>query len=389
MADRIAPYLMMVSLVLFAACAEDGDTSSSVEAENNNGSGDEGDDDPDGGDETPVCDQTAAQQEPALTGQVYTDDDESDRSLYTGTFNVAADTPEANLPVTLLGSTGEVGGATCSDGSFAFGGLADGNYLSSVEWPDGVLCQTRNCPHRVPGAAASNSLTLVTAGDSVPVVGSDVLFPERLTELFGAITTVTSTNVAVAGTVSDDWVPGSEYFETRLGPHIQGADVIIVSLGGNDFMRYASEGLTNANAAIDGLPEFIREVMDKLLATIDEIRARNPNVDIVYLLYPDYAQSDLWAQQFGFAISVIQPLVEQALNQILDELPMEEDIVLVDMYGYFAQNADLDVDDYLYDQLHFNDRGHQLWAELIFRTLGGVVVGESPIGLQTNYGLAP
>ena len=56
------------------------------------------------------------------------------------------------------------------------------------------------------------------------------------------------------------------------------------------------------------------------------------------------------------------------------------------------------LDDLLRDQLHFNDEGQTRYAEAIFQTMGGVLVGESPLGdlegvtplgLIQSYGLAP
>ena len=69
-------------------------------------------------------------------------------------------------------------------------------------------------------------------------------------------------------------------------------------------------------------------------------------------------------------------------------------LILVDMFGA-AQG--LPLHDYLYDQLHFNDLGQTLYAEEIFETLGGVLVGPSPLGdtgsrllgLRRNYGVSP
>ena len=49
-----------------------------------------------------------------------------------------------------------------------------------------------------------------------------------------------------------------------------------------------------------------------------------------------------------------------ALEQVLVEMPMEPGMIVVDMYGAFG---DEDLTGVLYDQLHFNDEGHQIYAE--------------------------
>lgn len=390
---RLAWLLLIATLV--AACATDdsGSGDSTDEDDTADQIGDDQNDTTDDQDDQNQtndnpCDDRAAGQTAAVAGIVYTDDDDTDRSIYTGSFNVSSDTPEASLPVRMVGGPADLTTTTCSDGWFFFDDIEAGTYLTEVELPDGALCQTRNCPHRVAGAVSSNSLTIITAGDSVPVVGASVKFPERLAQLFEPMSDVVSTNIAVQGTVTDDWLPGTDNFENRLGPHIQSADLIVVSLGGNDFLGYANSGMSDPQGTIDRLPAFITETMNKLLSIVDAIREQNPSVDIVYILYPDYSVSDMWSQQFGFAIGVIQPLVQQSLNQILDDLPVEEDIVLVDMYGFFEEHTELDLDDYLYDQLHVNEAGHQLYAEQIFEALGGFLVGAEG-GVELTYGLAP
>lgn len=387
--------LLAMTILSLSACAGDdssgdGDASGGSETGGTGGEGSgQGTDGTDGGQTDGVCETAGAPVQPAVSGVVYTDDDETDATLYTGAFNLTGDTPESGIPVRLYDGDTTLEESTCLDGSYAFGSLAEGSYLTSFQWPDGTLCQTRNCPRRVGGAVESGSLTMVTIGDSVPVVGSNALFPDHLARHFEPMTSVVSTNLAVGGSVSDDWLPGTSNFESRLRPQIIGADVIIISLGGNDFLDYVGSGMSDPNAAIEGLPDFVRETMGKLLDIVHEVRAVNPAVDVVYLLYPNYSQSDLWASQFGFAISMIQPLVAQSLNQILDELPVEEDIIVVDFYGYFERNAQLDLDDYLFDQLHFNDAGHVLYAEQIFRTLGGNEIQGTAGGNANNYGLAP
>ena len=44
-------------------------------------------------------------------------------------------------------------------------------------------------------------------------------------------------------------------------------------------------------------------------------------------------------------------MVQDSLEQILDELPVEEDLIVVDLYNFFLQRTDLDLDNVLYDVL--------------------------------------
>ena len=342
------------------------------------------------GEDAPVstC-ETAEASGVSTTGLLYVDADESERSLWDGGAMGGPDEPVSSLPVTLYGAEGSFDASTCADGSYAFGDLAGDVYVVAPEWPEGTYCRTRNCTKGLGEALSRGRIKLVTFGDSVPVIGTDRRFPTLLAELLQPVAATESVNVAVSGTTSDDWVPGTEYFDERLSPHIASADVIIASLGGNDFLSYTnrSVGGGDVQGAIDGVPAFIREVMGRILDIKDAARAVNPDVDVVYLLYPDYSQSALWEQQFGIAIRIIQPLVAQALEQILDELALEEDIIVVDLYGYVREN-DVDLDALLYDQLHFNADGHVMYAERIFEALGGVrVAGGESIGTEARYAL--
>ncbi len=75
-----------------------------------------------------------------------------------------------------------------------------------------------------------------------------------------------------------------------------------------------------------------------------------------------------------------------------NSVPPEENVLLVDVFG---ASQDLPVDDYLYDALHFNDLGQTLYTEEIFLTLGGVLIGptplsstdRTPLGTERSYGL--
>ena len=55
------------------------------------------------------------------------------------------------------------------------------------------------------------------------------------------------------------------------------------------------------------------------------------------------------------------------------------DALLADLFGA-TYELDSSLDDYLYDSLHFNDRGQTFYAEEVFMALGGVLVGPSPLG---------
>ena len=324
----------------------------------------------------------------SVSGQIYIDVDESERSLWDGGAFAGPDSPVAGVTVRLIGGDETLQTSTCDDGTFAFSELVDDTFFARVEWPEGALCRTRNCARDFSAALERGRVKVVTVGDSVPKVGDAPYFPARFADMVAPVAEVENVNIAVPGTVSEDWVPGTSNFDDRLAPHIASADVVVVSIGGNDFLEYANGAFSNPQEAIAGFPDFVREVMGRVLWIKDEVELRNPDADLVYLLYPDYSQSDTWADQFGFALSVIQPLVHDALEQLLDELEMEEDIVLVDFYGYYRETG-LDLDNYLFDMLHFNDAGQQVYAEQLFEALGGVRLTGADATAELRFGMAP
>jgi hypothetical protein len=84
--------------------------------------------------------------------------------------------------------------------------------------------------------------------------------------------------------------------------------------------------------------------------------------------------------------------VADVLGLAREQFPTHDPhMLMVDMFG--AADG-LPLHDYLYDQLHFNTRGQILYAEELFRTIGGVLIGpspfdggESPLGLARDFGL--
>jgi hypothetical protein len=67
------------------------------------------------------------------------------------------------------------------------------------------------------------------------------------------------------------------------------------------------------------------------------------------------------------------------ISDARDLVGIDDDLLLADMYGA-SHTLDAPLDDYMVDELHFNSAGHTFYAEEIFKTLGGVLVGESPLG---------
>jgi len=305
-------------------------------------------------------------------GHVYRDADGSDLSRYAGGF-ARPDTPLEGVPVRLLGSGLEL--ESCPGGDFAFP-APEGLYVVAPEAHEGD-CSQRNCATRFPDAIEEGLVKIVTLGDSVPVLGAAETFPTRVAELVSALVDVQEVNLAVSGTESSDWTPGGSRFE-QVRDELIDADVVLVSLGGNDVLNFASTAdLGDLGALLMGAQATVDEVAANVREIAAEIRGENPDADVVFCLYPDYSQATQtppWSD-LGF----LPPgIVSGLLVRARDNFTPQDDIVLVDLFG-LTPALPLPLDDYLDDALHFNDVGHDLYAHEVFRALGGVIVGPSPL----------
>lgn len=331
----------------------------------------------------------------AVTGVVYLDLDESNASLIAGGFDEDIDDPVAGATIGLIGAETEWTATTCEGGDWGVGDLSDGVYVVAAEVDEAALCSSRNCTRRFPEAIRSGYVKIVTWGDSVPKVGGDPLYPSRLASLLSPLATVDNQNVAMPGSVSTDWMPGTGYFENNLMPQVPDADVILISVGGNDLMASLSDPmalLADVDAAVEAAMALVVEIVGNVITTVDAIRAVNPDVDVVYSLYPNYGQATI--MPWGLAGNFLGPDVLPALFETArSNIPQASNVILADMFASFEG---LPLDDYLYDSLHFNDAGHTRYAEVIFEALGGVLVGPSPLeggrtplGLEHHVGVLP
>ncbi|MCA9537702.1 MAG: hypothetical protein KC620_02365 [Myxococcales bacterium] len=330
-----------------------------------------------------------------VNGWLYVDEDGSDQSPYAGGYDPEVDTARPEGAVLIVGHDGQKAADVCDDGSYVSPELMPGTYLVMPDVPEGMRCSQRNCTGRFARAIAEDGgAVMLTFGDSIAVIGDPVLFPERVTTLFAPLAEIENRNIAVAGTTSTDWLPGGQLFENRLRPQLAEADVILITIGGNDLMAYVSNPalLQNIPAAIEGARDLVVEIVANVITIIHAIREVNPDADIAYLLYADYSQATenvLW----GLAGNLLgQQTISEILELARSLIPTDDaHLLLADMYG--AADG-LPLHDYLFDALHFNDMGQTIYAEEVFRTLGGVYIGDSPLshgvaplGLRRSYGV--
>ena len=348
----------------------------------------------DSGQPVASCDSASASSDAAVSGRLYFDEDGADRSAYSAGFDSEADTPIGARSLYLLGEDSEQVEESCADGSYAFNDLDDGVYVLRPDPVDGD-CLQKNCPTRFPEAIAEGKVKIVTMGDSVPVVGDGTVFPKRVKTLFSSLATIKNKNIAVSGSLSTQWLPGTSYFENRLAPELEDADVVVMSIGGNDILNSLGvDALADPEATVEKVRGLIQDISENVLTTSDAIQEINPDLDVLYCLYVNYGAASISPWNIVNAVAP-EGSLEELMSGARETIGSDENIILVDLFGASLELDNLD--DYLYDALHFNDRGHTFYAEEVFKALGGVLIGESPldgeprspIGTNKNWSYLP
>ena len=284
---------------------------------------------------------------------------------------------------------------TDDTGTFCFDGLADGTYvLDAMPATGSWSVSSASQGTRLPRAIGEGQIDLVVFGDSIPVTydtdslpeadpdASSVLFPALLQQKLEKLVPndqVTSRNIAISGSNSSQWLPGSVNYNTKLKPLLAQADVVVFTLGGNDLLEfYQTLGVVTQDQLSNVLARFDAEVARiraniKLL--VDGIRGDNPNVDIVWQLYPNYATSDTWKvlieQSAPGLAQLVATTLGSKLSGIRTDLAHYNGLMIWDM---FEATAGEDISGLLADFLHANPRGHERYARELFYVLGGVEV---------------
>ncbi len=339
----------------------------------------------------PPCPSPAALVEPAVGGRVYEDGDRSAISFHAQGMQPPADRPLGGVPVELLGTGAPTTTESCPNGRFSFGAVAEGVHVLGLYPEAGRTGTSRSLTRRVPHAIKGGGLVIVTFGDSIPLEGGEPFFPEVLDGLFSALVDVDNRVVARGGSTSSEWVPGSDYFEERLAPHLAEADLIIGSIGGNDLSDFFDVSSPDIDpdellARLADFPTFFDEVTDRIVLTLEEIRSRAPQADTVYIMYTNYARSDRWQELAGEYAGLAAFGLDNALRIMRTRIAQVEGILIADMY---AATATEDLDPYLEDEIHLSAAGAVRWAREIFLLLGGVIVGSEELGLYRQYALSP
>jgi lysophospholipase L1-like esterase len=324
--------------------------------------------------------------------RVYTDEGADDRTRRRNGFD-ADDTPRAGHSVRAIGAESTTEAVTGDDGIARFDELETGTYLFDIGEPSAT---THNVAPQLVAAVDGGSLRMVTFGDSLPVFGGSPRFDAVLASRLNMITDVESVNIAVAGSTTRGWGVGDTYYG-RLQSEIEGTDLFVVSLGGNDFLDYVQNLFVTGGmqGLLDALNGEAREealaILERVLAIVDSVRAVNADADFVFLLYPNYPSSNNWQTLIRdnagslaeAAISLIQNEFATIMRVLGDRLS-DEELVAVDLY---RQTMAEDIDPFLVDELHFTQFGHRRVAEEIFLSLGGLTVGIPELEQPYEVGL--
>lgn len=311
---------------------------------------------------------------------------------YIQTFN-KFDEPWAGIPVGLIDPFDE-SGLTCDEGWFRFDpddgeSFSDGVRIVDIDLPD-CRVTTHNVSMNTPPALAAGRWKMIVMGDSIPVLGttSGNFFHDNVAsdlEPFGDILVF---NHAYSGAVTSGWLPTTSNFKNKIKPALADTDVVFISLGGNDIMHYAYNNMNKPlDQLMEGMTQTISTVQQNLRTIFDAIWAENPDVEIVWLIYPNYARSNTWASMVGEQYApMIESYFEEQMYGIVSWAAGIEGLLLVDL---FSRMNKMDLDKSLADELHYNQYGHKILGNELLKILGGVKIeggvpttgGERQIGV--------
>ena len=223
---------------------------------------------------------------------------------------------------------------------------------------------------------------LLGDGDDVVLIGDSLATeaPPTYADLLPAAAAdrgasdVETSNLAEPGTTSADWLPGTPLFEERLVPALADADLVLITVGGNDLQEgigatdgveaLGAGGLAAADGAFDAIDASGRNLR-KTFAAIHEI---NPEVKIAYVAYPDYSASTAWQQAGGTGANLALGI---GLSGLLDAAADAGPDEVVDMLAATGQ-AKGGIDPLLADDPEYlSPEGHQFYAEEIASALAG------------------
>lgn len=158
------------------------------------------------------------------------------------------------------------------------------------------------------------------------------------------------TNLGVNGQTSDQL--RQQVQQTEIGRQIQKADIVLVTIGGNDLFR-GGQGLVDFQTG--NIEAIEKKYLDNLNAIFQQIRKSNGNANVFFIgLYNPFSELDQGKE--------MSKVVRHWNYDSAEKSAAFPKIVFVPTFDLF----ELKVNDYLYsDKFHPNTKGYRLIAERV------------------------
>lgn len=158
------------------------------------------------------------------------------------------------------------------------------------------------------------------------------------------------TNLGISGQRSDQLKQQIE--QTEVQRQIKNADIVLVTMGGNDLFR-GGQGLLEFEAK--GIEEIEKKFLENMNFVFTQIRANNPSANVFFIgLYNPFSDLDQGKE--------MSKIVRHWNYQSAELSAAFPNVVFVPTFDLF----ELKVNDYLYtDKFHPNTKGYRLIAERV------------------------
>ena len=233
----------------------------------------------------------------------------------------------------------------------------------------------------VPAIAAEEKLNFLSLGDSI-AAGAGLLMPSR--QAYGAIVSNTNgynfKNDAVSGHTTQDML--GRINEKRVANDIKNADIICISIGGNNFLHgdvpaLLSEALKEKD--FSRFDEIAESYYEDLGAIMDYIKGLSPDaVILMQTLYNPMYIADELREVYQEGADRINGTVRRYLRD------NEGVYTIVEVAEVFGDNEGLITADYI----HPNSKGHVVIAGEVLKTLKQLGLGENTEPVYREFKLS-
>lgn len=218
---------------------------------------------------------------------------------------------------------------------------------------------------QAPKKMVPKDLRVVSIGDSLTQgvgdstdKGGYVPYLEKHLETLPEVKDASFTNYGVKGNRTDQLL---ERLQQKEVIHtIKRADMVVITIGGNDVMKVFKENITKLN-----VKEFTKQrksYEERLHHTIQTVRQHNKNAGIVLIgLYNPFLKVFEDVQE----VESIMKDWNAASELTLQEYERTRFVMIEDIF--LNTREDL----FYIDQFHPNDRGYELMADRIFESING------------------